>query len=201
LESLRSSGSTPVGVAFGNKAALARVADVKLMRSEGREKYLLELRPEDTDYRGGSGLGEMALGNYTPDQIAEMRARRILLDEKISGPGRINDKSITNLNDALLEAFIQGINTPIRVKQSPLPSLYKATESDVHDFLAYARLLAVLWLKLSGVVEHIYRLDMSMQSESELAVSFEGQRPRTYVNQVPSVIKVDGVCLLTRRDL
>ena len=53
----------------------------------------------------------MALGNYTPDQIAEMRARRILLDEKISKPSRINDKSITNLNDALLGAFIQGINT------------------------------------------------------------------------------------------
>jgi len=196
LESLRRAETKFVGVAFGNRADLTHVKGVKLIRKDGKEKCLLELNPKVTDYRGGSGLGEMALGDYSPDKIAEMRARRILLDERVLNPRLSEGETISNLNDAMLEVFVQGINTLVKVEQSPLPTLYTISKDNIYNFLAYARLLAVLWLRISGVVEHIYRLDMRMQSDMALFVDFEGRRARTYVNVEPPVISVRGTCQL-----
>jgi hypothetical protein len=200
LESLQKAERGSIGVAFDHKADLATFESGRLIQSGQRKEYFLELKPVPLDYRGGSGLGEMALGNYSVDKIAEMRARRILLDEKIPDWKVNDDKALTDLNTAMLEAFVQGINTSIRVKQSPFPSLYKITKNNISNFLAYAPLLAVLWLRLSGVVEHIYRLDLNIQGESELTVHFEGRRAQAYANVEPTVIKVEGMCQLLKEE-
>jgi hypothetical protein len=36
-----------------------------------------------------------------------------------------------------------------------------------------------------------------MKSKTEIAVEFEGQRARRYVNEEPDVIQVNGICNLT----
>lgn len=46
--------------------------------------------------------------------------------------------------------------------------------------------------------EHIYRLEIRMQNESELSIDFEGQRARTYVNVAPAIIKTQGTCHLIK---
>jgi len=199
LESLQKAGRASIGVAFDFKADLASFKSGKLIQEGEKKRYLLELETAGIDYRGG-GLGEMAFIDYSPDQIAAMRARRILLDEKISGWDSDGKMTVDKLNIATLEAFVQGIGTPVRVTQSPLPSLYKIAKKNPSDFLAYARLLSVLWLRLSGVVEYIYRLDLSMKSDSELEVDFEGKRARAYVNVEPTTIKVEGICNLLNEE-
>lgn len=56
---------------------------------------------------------------------------------------------------------------------------------------------AALLLHVSGVVEHIYELDMQMKGESEVAVKFEALR-RTYANVEPTMIKFERICELTQ---
>jgi hypothetical protein len=62
--------------------------------------------------------------------------------------------------------------------------------------MAAARLVAVLWLRLSGTVEHIFELELRMRGGSALAVRFEGQRHRQYSNVEPPIIRFKGTCKL-----
>src|SRR6266404_2840825 len=133
----------------------------------------------------------MSCGNYSADEIAEMRARRLLLDEKVLGMKNSPD-------DTMLEVFVRGIGTRIKVPRSLIPDIFAAAKGNIDDFLKAARLFSVLFLHVSGVVEHIFELEMEMAGESELAVKFEGRRPRTYVNVDPAVIKIEGTCNLRR---
>jgi hypothetical protein len=198
LDSLRAARD-PIFVAFGNRAELARVESVVLSRKRGRDEYVIELLPTIKDYRGGSGLGEMAVGQYSPDKIAEMRARRILFNDKLPEWTGV-DKTTTQLNTAMLEVFVQGMNTPVRVTESPFPALFQITKGDITNFLTYARLLGVLWLRVSGVVEHIYRLDLHMSGENEMTIDFEGQRPREYSNVNPTILQLNGICALSHKN-
>jgi len=43
-------------------------------------------------------------------------------------------------------------------------------------FVAAARLVAVLWLQLSGTVEHIFELELETRAKRRLRFVFEGQR-------------------------
>ncbi|MCI0387573.1 MAG: hypothetical protein MOB07_02215, partial [Acidobacteria bacterium] len=197
LAGLRNIGEKLIMVAFGLTALFAKVTSVSQIVDGTIEVWKLELRPTKADYQGG-GLGEMAYNNLSADDIAEMRAQRILLNEKPSGDGASNRSDLSTLNDLMLEAFVQGINTPIKVEDSPFPALYKVGRDNSSEFLAAARLYAVMRLVLSGTVEHILQLDLRMTGEGRLAVKFEGRRARRYVNRPPHVIRIEGECdLLT----
>ena len=96
----------------------------------------------------------------------------------------------------MFEVFVRGTNAPLEVQQSPFPALYRDLKGDRDFFLAAARLVAVLWLRLSGTVEHVFQLDLRLQGDGELAVRFEGQRHRQCVNQEPAIIRFEGTCPL-----
>lgn len=183
LADLRNSTYISIGIAYRYTAVLAKITSVQQTGERGEEIWKLNLQPEDTDY--GAGYMETAYNNYTIDDLAEMRARRILLDEKLS-----------SRQDTMLEVMISGLGAQRKVEQSPLPPLYKEFKDNIELFLAAARLFSVLWLRLSGVVEHIFQIDLEILNEKELKVSFEGQRPRKYSNVDPSTITIEGVCKL-----
>ena len=186
-----------IGVTYENRGMHATLKTISSMMEGGRDLWVVELEPFEGDYRG-TGLGEMACGNYSADQIAEMRARRILLDEKLPEYLTNEDEILRRLNNATLEAFVQGIGTQVQIKGSLIPILFDAAAGDMPGFLEAARLFSVFALHVSGVVEHVYELDMEMVGESELRVKFEGRRPRTYVNVEPTSIKIEGTCPLRR---
>ena len=98
----------------------------------------------------------------------------------------------------MLEAFVQVINTQVKIKRSMIPILFQGSAGDITGFLVAARLFSVLWLHVSGVIDHINELEMKMVGKSNLAVKFEGRRPRTYVNVEPTVIKVEGIFNLAK---
>jgi TIR domain len=192
IESLRKPSREPIGLSYGMNAVFAQVQSVKQVVEGGREVWHLELQL-DGSYSRGSVVSEYNLSGYSTDVVAEMRAKRILLDEKLQGsqPGRMND-----LNMGMLEHAVQGYSSRFQVLQSPFPSLYKAAKGKIDDFLEAAKLYAVLLLLLTNTVEQIHKLDLKMKSDRELAVNFAGQRARQYSNQDPHPIKVKGICVL-----
>lgn len=197
LGDLRKKPRDFIGVAYNNVGMHARVKSASSTFEHGKDVWRLELQPFEGDYRGG-GISEMACGKYSADRIAEMRARRILLNEKPPYYLTTETDLTRRLNTGMLEAFIQGIGTHVKIQGSIIPLLFHAAAGDIPGFLVAARLYAVLLLHVSGVVEHIYKLDMEMKGESELAVRFEARRPRTYANVEPTMITFEGICELTQ---
>lgn len=187
----------PLALAFGTKATFAQVVSVKHVVESGRETWNLELRP-DQDRQGGYAMySEFTLNGQSPNDIAELRARRILLNEKLFGPTGVYRGMMNSLNQGMLENSVNGHGAGLQVSESPFPKLFAAFKGDTSGFLEAARLHAVLLLTLTNTVASIYKLDLRMQGKVKLAVNFEGQRPRRYVNEEPHVINVKGTCELT----
>jgi hypothetical protein len=195
LAALRDTHNSNVQVAFGTSAYLCTVENAHQIREQGNEYWRLTLQPHRGDYGASS---EMAFESYSADDIAELRARRILLNETFpfsQSSKKVQTNSRAKINETMMEALVRGTNTPIQVIGSPFPGIFKAIgKEDINYFLAVCRLFGILWLRLAGVVEHVFDLDLTMASPTSLQVRFEGQRRRKYINVPPSIIQVNGVC-------
>jgi hypothetical protein len=194
LAAIRKMHNKNAQVAFGTSAYLCRLENVRQIREGGSEYWRLNLQPHRGDYGTSS---EMAFESHSADDIAELRARRLLLNEQLPSSQSSNNVQITSsarINETMLEVLVQGLNTPLRVIGSPFPGLFEIIGKDTDYFLAVSRLFGILFLRLSGVVEHVLNLDLTMASPTSMKVSFEGQRRRRYQNAAPSIIQVDGVC-------
>jgi hypothetical protein len=192
LESLRRA-RRPIGVSHGLASFQATVMDVRQTVRAGSQEFKIVLRPDESDY--GAGILEMSIQGLSPDRIAELRARRILLDERLEQNGS-ND--ISMMNDATLEVFVRGINAPLSVEESPLPDVFTEIGRDAAFFVEGARLVSILWLRLSGVVEAVSKLEMRLSAPDVLDVDFVGHRSRKYVNSDRTRIAVSGQCRLVR---
>lgn len=192
--------SDPVAVAFGSKATYAQVVSVKHVVESGRQTWDVELKPEEDRQSSYAMYSEFSLNGVTPDEIAELRARRILLDEKLSGPTGVYRAMTNSLNHGLMENAVKGHGTGLQVSGSPFPTLYAALKDDPAGFIEAGRLYAVLLLTLTNTVASIHTLDLRLQGRTKLAVTFEGQRARRYTNQEPHTIKVKGTCDLASAD-
>ena len=154
---------------------------------------------EERHRQNANPLGEMTFGSLSPDKMAEMRAKRILLDEKLGElpPDFQNRTGPTGLfNEVTLEMFVRGGNG-LQIPASMLPSLYRSF-GQVGRFEKFARLTSVLQLKLSNTVDEILTLDLKLLNSKEVQVGFRGRRPRRYTNVEPSIIEFNGVCPLSQ---
>lgn len=202
LHSLRNSLSNGFGhntFAFAFQEDAAWVSPQKVVQTtSGSQTFWEVVLKEDSRGHGADIWNEATINNISPDQIAEMRARRILLNEKL---GRINQTGLMGLaNDPMLESFIEGgmssNETNLSVLESPIPNLYRSFGQAPERFLKFARLVSVLYLKLSNTVEYILELDLELLNPKQLQVSFKGRRPQPYVNVEPSIIQVNDICPL-----
>ncbi len=132
---------------------------------------------------------DMAFGSYSADELARLRARRILLNEKLPG---IGDQA----NDAMFEVFVRGMGTPVRATESPLPALYKDYGADPQRFARLASLFCVFLLILTKTVRTIDQLTIQAPVDRSCRVMFKGTRHRPYSNQPPTEIEVNGICRL-----
>ena len=154
---------------------------------------------EERRRQNGNPLGEMTFGSLSPDKMAEMRARRILLDEKLgelptdfqnrTGPAGL-------FNEATLEMFVRGGNG-FQISESPIPSLYRSTGKSQGQFEKFARLTSVLYLKLSNTVEEILQFDLRLLNFKQVEVKFKGRRRKRYINEEPYEFAVNGTCQLS----
>ena len=154
---------------------------------------------EERHRQNGNPLGEMTFVSLSPDKMAEMRARRILLDEKLGElPPDFQNRTGTVglLNEATLEMFVRGGNG-LQISASPIPLLYSSFGEKQSQFEKFARLTSVLYLKLSNTVEEILQFDLKLLNSDQVEVKFKGRRRKRFTNEPPYIFEVNGTCELS----
>ena len=188
-----------LAVALGEDAAWVSPREISQITSGSQTVWKVVLE-EDSRRQQGNPLDDMAFNNISPDRIAEMRARRILLDEKLETVSLSLNQS-DPMNQTMLEAFIKGGSalyheTSLQILKSPIPTLYQSFGKTVERFEKFARLISVLYLKLSNTAEDILQLDLEFLNSRKLQIRFKGRRPQRYTNVEPPIIEVNGICPL-----
>ena len=187
LEELVRSGSDMVGIAWGSRAVVGRIVSHSTHTTGLSEHWQLELR---SFFEGlSSGTIELGHAQYSANQLAELRARRILLDEQV-----VHGDIEKDLNAAALETLIRGMNSPIKATRSPIPMIFNDLKTDPPRFESIARLFCVFFLLASGAVAVVRKLSIKIASESQVRIEFKGIRHREYENAPPFEITVDGFC-------
>ena len=79
---------------------------------------------------------------------------------------------------------------------SPIPELYQHFKRTPETFEKFARLISVLYLKLSNTVEDILQLDLKLLNSTALQVKFKGQRFQYDINEDSALLEFEGVCPL-----
>ena len=148
--------------AHGNNAERCRVKDVTPRSENGKAFYALALQPE----RDHSYTIEVAMSGLSADEIAEKRARLILLNEPFpSGKSLLDEHIIQGFGG---NAFEAGVVAKV---------LKRLGGGTAYSSLQKARLEAIYQLKASGIIEHVLEFSLGPTTKSGLAVSFEGSRP------------------------
>lgn len=170
--------------AYGNDAGRGYVQEVSSKVVSGKRTWQLVIKSEQDDW---NVLEDWGYNELSADEIAVIRARRILFDEKLPSRGL----------DTLLEALVQGggSRSRVEVKQSVLPAaLHRLRDQSSHFALRAARLLVIAQLKLSKTIEHVHELTLGPRDETHLHVRFRGERRSLYSNEPPSTISLEGRC-------
>ena len=186
VQELGGSRSDSVAVAFDTTAMLGRVTEAVLKKS-GRSQIGV-IKFKNAGQTGGNPM-EMSFAGYSADKLAEMRARRILLNERFA---RKKDGSgADTMNQTMLERFIAGFDGAFKAGESLIPKLFSQFSTNPDLFLALTRLASVMCLRLSDTVEAILRLDLRLDGK-RLHVDFAGRRARKFSNVDPPTIEVKG---------
>ncbi|MDE2889026.1 MAG: TIR domain-containing protein [Gemmatimonadota bacterium] len=182
--------------AFKDGAVWVRTTDVAQTTSGSQTVWKVVLEEENSE-RSNDLFDNVAYGSISPDDIAEMRAKRILLDEKPS-QNRSDFRGI--VDDGFLESLISHESRTrehgLQVQQSPFPELFRSFGKEPDKFRKIARLVAVLFLKLSNTVEDILKLELDVLDSSRLQVEFKGRRRSASDSADPPIIEVNGICPL-----
>ena len=188
------SRNEPIPFAHQNVGAIARVTEAKRTSANGKNIWELFL---DLEMNNSGFLSEMAFNGISADQIAELRARFILLNEN----PQQNRKQAPqfNLNEGMVAALVKGLNSSVKVEGSVLPELWKNVGKDVDTFLPLARLWSVFHLITSNSCEHILELIIGPVADEKVHIKFRGQRHKQYVNADPYIIKFEGFCDLNSK--
>ena len=144
---------------------------------------------------------EATVNGIPPDEIAKMRARRILLDEKLE-----EARPALSQNDvfsqSMIEGYVRGMSSSshelrLQVIASPIPQLHRQFGQTPERFKKFVRLISILHLKLSNTVENVLQLDLELLGTTQLQVRFKGIRPKLYSNVPLSIIEFEGICSLS----
>lgn len=187
LRSIRDQMEGRIGLAYQDVAFQFRLRSVRPGNSSGLP-WVIALQEEPAQWTAGP---QERRRRRIPDldRIAELRARRILLNDQLDPAEPGYD---------VLEDLVRGCEIPcdFEVLRSPLVELYAHWRGNPADFLEEARLAAVHQLHLSGTVEHVLLLELTWAGAARVAVNFKGQRPRHYRNADPDQIEIRGECQL-----
>ena len=147
----------------------------------------------------GDLLGEVTFASFTPEKLAVERAKRILLDKKLDElPADFQNRTgfVGLFNEATLEMYVRGTNG-FQISASPIPLLYRSIGKRQDQFEKCARLMSILYLKLSNTVEEILQLDLKLLNSDQVEIKFKGRRPKRFINEPPYTFEVNGICPLS----
>lgn len=178
----------PINLAFSDTAHRVAIEAIRRVHDPERDRWELHATPVSQTYGTKNELMVSGSG-YTSDQVAELRARRILLDEKLPA-------ELVRWGQAgALEALIGGVGAS-GVARSPFPRLFASFGRDPGFFQAAGRLAAIVALRLTGTVETIVQLRLRFEAPHTLHVQFQGRRRQANRDTAPAVLRVDGRCRL-----
>jgi len=132
-----------IGFAYQDDGGNMRVETIESESLQGRTTFTVELSRAESNR--GTYIHEMAVNNYTPDEVAEVRAHLLLLGKLPSDvPRRDLD---------FLRTFL-GIDLAVD-NGALLPRLVRELKLPPSELLPRARLVAVHTLKNTRTVEHV----------------------------------------------
>lgn len=187
LQPEQSYNKKQIPYAYQNNAAMMQVENVLSKSIKGKTIFIVTLSVH-TNSHGSSS--EINFNNYSADQIAELRARLLLLNETPS----IQEKNSFASIDSCVEG---GYGNTVKIKKNIFPDLWKKLKIPPNQFLPHARLVAVYYLTMSRTVEHILELKLGLIKGNVMSVKFRGQRKSSSINQEPAVIQFQGSCPLS----
>ena len=115
---------------------------------------------------------ETRFGELTGDQLAELRAKRILLNQKlgVASPWLFEYR----VRNGMSQQYKNGLV----VHESPIPKLYLVFQETPEQFMKFARLVSVLFLKLTHTVEEILQLKLELQESAKFPGDPNGKNHR-----------------------
>ena len=189
-------------IAFAHQedAAWVKLRAVAQISTESETMWEIRLKEETVTSAYKHRAEKANFEHLVPDQIANLRAKRLLLDEKLEAASPSLTQT-TVFDQMLLEAQIRGelssqYGNRLQALTSPIPELYQHYRNMPERFKRFARLISVLYLKLSNTVEDILQLDVELLNSTELQVKFRGWRSQFDINEEPTLLEFEGVCPL-----
>jgi hypothetical protein len=175
-------------VAYGFDVAVAKLRDVSRVVMSGKAFWRIQLDPIRTDF---SNDMEMGTSGTSADEFAEIRVRRLLLNEKPMAVKSDKGDMSGRLNELTFESLIQGLNSIVKIEHSNFIDLHNDFGGDPVKFTEIAWISAIADLKLSAAIQHIGHLKLVL-NQNILNVDFSGRRHRKYQNVPPYEINVQG---------
>jgi hypothetical protein len=172
-------------VAYTYKVAFCRIIDSILLTRQGRSQVQVKLQVEESDFLPSMEVG---FSSTSADKLAELRARRLLLNENPASES-------SDINAVTRELFLGGMDTQLRIERSPFPATFQAFGDNPRRFLEISWVLAVMQLKLSACVEQVEQLVLTLQ-DANLLVEFSGKRKKKFQNEPAYEVRIKGVCTL-----
>lgn len=180
-----------VAVAYRDTAVWAEISEIEQRVDADGEKWHLTLRDSTPE---SHVFSEMAYNKLSSNEIAEMRARLILLGEKPEMRFGENVPTIDSINDAMLHSFVSGMSGPLKAQESSFSYLNcEMLNKYPKAYVVAARTLAVKFLILSHTVNEILKLDISIKSKNTISVKFRGRRAKIYSNLDAHIIEFEGL--------
>jgi hypothetical protein len=185
-------GSQPLPFAHRNDGFLVRVEAIESESTIEGASWIVTLKSEATEYGGGImyDVG-LSAGNrsYSADQIAELRGRRLLLNDP---PPTEHQRGA----DGMLEHFIQGMGTKFPVTAGIFAKFSVLFRTEPKQAMQMARLAAIYALKASQVLDQVTELRLGPLIGKKLHVRCRGRRRDEYANRKPTELKIEGDYLL-----
>jgi hypothetical protein len=173
-----------ISFADSHEAGIMQVSAVTTESVDGKTSFSITLNPNQRSQISGFGM-DINYQNYNADQVAELRARLILLGDALPKEiGRFG--SITDPH-----------NHTKTIENGIFPDLWAKLQIQPALFLPKAWLSAAYCLKMYQIVEDILELELGPIKNKILPIRFRGKRKQSYSNQKPSIISVVGSCILS----
>jgi hypothetical protein len=183
------------GIAFAhrNDGMLAQVQEVSNEYQQDKLVWSVRLRPEPPETYSSFG-SEVSTSdgnrNYSADDIAELRAKRLLLND----PPAPGEKS--PMATRMLETLIQGLNVPVQAGGGVIAGITPKPSGDPTEFLKATRLMMVFMLRATGVFERILELKLGPVADGAVHVRCRGKRRPIYTNRPGTEFTIEGNCPL-----
>jgi hypothetical protein len=186
--------SEPIAFAHRNDGLVVRVKNPEAHSTGDQQVWTITVAPEKIEYGGGWMEGSLGVGGktYSAEEIATLRARRILLND----PPAMPEKPGWQVENFLLESHIQGTGTKLPIKSCILRAVYTEYKDRPQLLLQVARLAAIYALKAGDVVEQVLELSLGPVQAGKCRVKFRGRRRQKYSNVEPHVMQIEGECPL-----